>query len=172
MRLFVALNFNELKDYFSELQKQIPNQDAKLTFPKDFHLTLKFLGEIDEMKINEIKSLLSEIKFSPFETDVTSIGFFSEDFLRTVWIKADSKQIYDLQKQIDEKLTSMFKKDTRFEPHITLARVKFVKDKKGFIEQIKRLKTEKKTIKIGSFELIKSTLTPEGPVYEVLSIFK
>jgi len=171
MRLFIALNFNELKDYFSGLQKQIPKEDAKLTFPKDFHLTLKFLGEVDDKNIDEIKRLLSEIKFEPFETDVTNIGFFSEDFLRTVWIKADSKQIHDLQKAIDEKLVSLFKAETRFEPHITLARVKFVKDKKGFTDKIKQIKTEKKAIKIKDFELIKSTLTPEGPVYEVLTTF-
>jgi 2'-5' RNA ligase len=112
MRLFIAINFNELKDYFADLQKQIPRQDAKLTFPKDFHLTLKFLGEVDEKNINEIKRLLFEIKFSQFQTDVTDIGFFSEDFLRTVWIKADSKEIYDLQKQIDEKLVQIPKTGT------------------------------------------------------------
>lgn len=172
MRLFIALNFNELKDYFSELQKQIPKEEVKLTFPKDFHLTLKFLGEVEDSKVDEIKKMLSEIKLKPFESKVSSIGFFTEQFVRTVWIKAEAKEISDLQEKIEEKLISLFKKEKQFEPHITLARVKFVKDKNAFIEQIKKIKTAEKTVKIKDFELVKSVLMPEGPVYEVLSILK
>jgi 2'-5' RNA ligase len=172
MRLFIALNFNELKDYFAELQKQIPKEDVKLTLPKDFHLTLKFLGEVGDSKIDEIKKLLSEIKLKPFDAKITTIGFFTEQFIRTIWIKAEAKEIIELQKQIDEKLISLFKKEKDFEPHITLARVKFVKDKNAVIEQTKKIKTTEKTVKIKDFELVKSVLTPEGPVYEVLSILK
>jgi 2'-5' RNA ligase len=171
MRLFIALNFNELKDYFSELQKPIPKVDTKLTFPKDFHLTLKFLGEVEDSKVDEIKTLLAAVKFKPFEAKITSIGFFTEQFIRTVWIKAEAKEIIDLQKQVDEKLISLFKKETQFEPHITLARTKFIKDKNVFIEQIRKIKTAEKTVKIKDFELVKSTLMPGGPVYEVLGKF-
>jgi len=171
MRLFIALDFNELKNYFSDLQNKIPKKDAKLTFPKDFHLTLKFLGEVDESKVEEVKKILSEIKLNEFESKITTIGVFTEQFLRTVWIKADAKEISDLQKQIDEKLAHLFKKEKSFEPHITLARIKFIKDKKTFLEKIKSIKTEEKTINIRNFKLIKSTLTPEGPFYEVLAVF-
>ena len=171
MRLFIALNFNELKEYFSELQKQLPADDAKLTFPKDFHLTLKFLGEVDDNKTDEIKQKLSEIKFEPFESDVTNIGFFSEQFLRVVWIKADSKELLDLQKQIDEKLGEFRRGNLDFQPHITLARVKWCRDKKGFVEKIRQIRTELKKVKISCFELVNSVLTPEGPVYEVLESF-
>ena len=171
MRLFIALNFNELNDYFSELQKQIKKNDARMTFPKDFHLTLKFLGEVEEKNIDEIRKLLSEIKLKEFEAKITTIGVFTEQFLRTIWIKVESNEINNLQKQIEEKLTSLFKKEKQFEPHITLARVKFVEDKKPFLENLKTIKTEEKAVRIRSFELIKSTLTSEGPVYEVLGEF-
>jgi len=171
MRLFIALNFNELRDYFSGLQKQIPKEDAKLTFPKDFHLTLKFLGEVEDSKVDEIKKLFSEIRFNEFEAKITTIGVFTEQFLRTIWIKAEADEINNLQKQIDEKLISLFKEEKNFEPHITLARVKFVKDKKPFLERLKSIKTEEKAVRINNFELIKSTLMPEGPVYEVLGTF-
>ncbi len=170
MRLFIALNFNELKDYFSELQKQIP-KEGKFTFPKDFHLTLKFLGEVNDSKADELKKLLSQVKFKPFESEVTKIGFFKEQFLRTIWVTAEAKELFDLQKQIDETISSLFKKEKKFEPHITLARVKFVEDKNVAISKIKQIKTAEKTVKIKDFELVKSVLMPEGPVYEVLGRF-
>ena len=65
-----------------------------------------------------------------------------------------------------------FKKDTRFHPHVTLARVKFVKDKQDFIKSLKEIKIEKKSFEITEFKLIKSTLTGEGPIYEDLAVFQ
>lgn len=170
MRLFIALNFNELKDYFAELQTQIP-KEGKFTFPKDFHLTLKFLGEVEDLKVEEIKKILSEIKFKQFEAKVTHVGVFTEQFVRVVWVKAESDEIINLQKKIDEKLINFRKDEFTFQPHITLARVKSVDDKTKFIEQIHKIRKIEKTVKIHDFELVKSILTPEGPVYEVVGKF-
>ncbi|GAI74591.1 unnamed protein product, partial [marine sediment metagenome] len=64
-----------------------------------------------------------------------------------------------------------FKKDFKFHAHITLARVKYVDDKEKFIKNIKDLKVEEKTIEIKDFRLVKSTLTPKGPVYEDLETY-
>ena len=47
MRCFIAIDLEN--DYFKELQNQI--KDVKGTFPISFHLTLKFLGEVEENKI-------------------------------------------------------------------------------------------------------------------------
>jgi len=171
MRVFIALNFNELKDYFSELQKQIPKEDTKLTLPNDFHLTLKFLGEVEDSKVDVLKKALSEIKLKPFEVKVTHVGVFTEQFVRVIWVKAEADEIINLQKQVDEKLIGFRKDEFDFQPHITLARVNFLKDKNAFIEQIKKIKTIEKTVKIKDFELVRSVLTPEGPVYEVLKSF-
>lgn len=169
MRLFIALDFNELKDYFTELQKQLP--EAKQTFPKDFHLTLKFLGEVEDEKVEEIKQKLKEVKFKPFEAKTRPIGYFTDKFLKVVYVNVDG-DIEKLQKDIDKKLEPMFKPDTRFHPHLTLARVKFVNDKKAYIEALKKIRTEDKPVKIDKFQLINSTLTPEGPIYEILEEYK
>jgi len=170
MRLFVAISFNEFSDYFKKLQEQLPK--AKHTFPKEFHITLKFLGEADEKKAEKIKEKLSELKFNEFECEINGIGYFSEKFLRTVFVNiTDSGKIAELQKQIDSKLKDFFEKEKNFEAHITIARVKFVENKMDYIENLKKIKTEKSIKKVNSFELMKSTLTPEGPVYEVLGKF-
>ncbi len=172
MRLFIALEF-EPKEYFFGIQKQISG-DGKLNFTKTFHLTLKFLGEVNENRVDEIKKLISEIKFNSFSAETSNIGFFpSENYIRVVWIGLEPKRdILELQQQVDKKLLSFFPKEKNFEPHITLARVKFLKDKKDFVEKIKEIKIEKKVFEIKNFKLIKSTLASEGPVYEDLGVFE
>src|SRR3989344_8261557 len=86
MRLFIAINFNELKDYFIELQKLLPS-NARLSFTKDFHLTLKFLGEIQPNNAEKIISALKNVKFHKFEAFLNSIGIFpTENYIRVVWV--------------------------------------------------------------------------------------
>ena len=172
MRLFIAIDFNELKYYFMELQKQLPN-NARLSLVKPFHLTLKFLGEVQPDNIDEIIEILRTIKFEPFAVFTDSVGIFpTENYIRVVWIglKPEEK-VLELQKQIDESLKGLFRKEKDFKAHITLCRVKYPEDKKLFLEQINNIKVENEGIEIKDFRLVKSTLTPKGPVYEDLEVF-
>lgn len=173
MRLFVALDFDELKDYFVNIQNQIDKELAKVGFPRSFHLTLKFLGEVAEDKVSAIKEELKKIKFEPFSISLDKIGFFpSENYIRVVWIGLKPlDKINELQQKIDNSLISIFTKDKRFHPHLTICRVKFVKDKPKFIENLKKIEIEEKKIDVSKFKLIKSILTREGPVYEDLGVF-
>ena len=172
MRLFIAINLNGLKNYFMDLQKQLPN-NAMLSLVKSFHLTLKFLGEVHPDKIDEIAGILRTIKFYPFAVFTDSVGIFpTENYIRVVWVglKPEEK-VLELQKQIDESLRGLFRKEKDFKAHITLCRVKYPEDKKLFLEQINKIKVENKGIEIKDFRLVKSTLTPKGPVYEDLEVF-
>lgn len=172
MRLFIAIDFNELKGYFAELQKQLP-QNAKLSLVKSFHLTLKFLGDVEQNNADEIINNLKKIKFNTFSIELNSIGIFpTENYIRVVWVglKPEDK-VMELQKRIDESLKNLFKNEKDFKAHITLARVRYPADKKSFVDGIKKIKVESKKIEIKDFRLVKSTLTPQGPVYEDLETF-
>ena len=173
MRLFIAIDFNELKDYFIELQSKIDKSLAKLKEVSAFHLTLKFLGEINDDKVELIKEKLKEIKFTPFSLTLDQIGVFpSENYIRIIWMGVKpTEEVIKLQESIENALKKFnFKKDFKFHPHITLARVKFVKDKEKFIKNLKDIKVEEKGVEVRDFRLIKSTLKPEGPVYEDLEV--
>lgn len=174
MRVFIAVEPEELSGYFRQLQQLLP--EAKATFPKKFHLTLKFLGEVEESKLGEIKEKLNQVDFQPFRMKLGGMGVFpSETFIRVVWVGLeDREKISQLQQQVEESLEGMFKKDSRFHPHITLARIKFIEDEKkeDFIKKIKEIQVEQKEVEVKSFKLIKSTLTGEGPVYEDLATFQ
>ncbi len=173
MRLFIAIDFNELRDYFIELQQLLP-KNAKLSFTKTFHLTLKFLGEVQPDKVNKTINILKNIKLGHFSAFTDSIGIFpTENYIRVVWagLKPEDK-ILELQKNIDESLKSLFKKEKDFKAHITLARVKYPEDKKQFLEQLRKIKVENKKIEVKDFRLVRSDLTPKGPVYEDLEVFE
>ena len=172
MRLFIAIDFNELRDYFIGLQKLLP-KNARLSLTKTFHLTLKFLGEVQPDNADRIIDILKKIKFESFFVHLDSVGIFpTENYIRVVWVglKPEEK-ILELQKKIDESLNKLFKKEKDFKAHITLARVKYPEDKKQFLEQLKKIEIENKKIEIKDFRLVKSTLTPSGPVYEDLAVF-
>ena len=174
MRTFIAIELpEELSAKLKSIQEQLVTDSAKLTLTRAFHLTLKFLGEIDDSRADDLKNMLAKIKFKPFEARLTKLGFFpDENYIRVIHIGLEpEKQIKALQKNIESSLPK-FKKDNRFHPHITLARVKFVKDKEQFKTTISKIKLpEFPEFKVENFKLIKSTLTPEGPVYEELASF-
>lgn len=175
MRLFLAIEIpNDIKDYISQIQESFNNNGLRLVNLDRMHLTLKFLGEVQLNKINIIKEKLNKIKFNNFSIFLDKIGFFpNEKYIKVIWIGLKpEKEILQLQKNIDENLKILFKKDKNFKGHVTIARVKFIENKKDFIEKLKTIAIEKKEIKVENFKLIKSTLTPEGPIYEELEVFK
>ena len=172
MRLFIAIDFDSLKNYFIELQELLP-RNAKLSLTKSFHITLKFLGEVHPNDIENIISELKKIKFRHFSVSLDSIGIFpTENYIRVIWIGIKPEdEILMLQRQIDDLLGKMFKKEKDFQAHITIARVKFPEDKKAFVGQIRKINVENRKIEIRDFRLVQSTLTAKGPVYEDLAVF-
>jgi 2'-5' RNA ligase len=176
MRLFIAVTLpDDIKEYIKDIQKQIPsdNNKIKLIPAEQLHLTLKFLGEVSEEKVDKIKSSLSIVKVKHFKAALDGTGAFpSENYIRVVWVGLKPKNGFiELQQNIDKSLLELFRPDKRFHPHVTIARVRFVEDKKNFFEKVKKIKVEEKEFTVKSFKLVKSTLTGEGPVYEEIGSF-
>ncbi len=170
-RCFVAVDFdNNLKEEIIKIQNQIPEFIGKKTELQNIHLTLKFLGEIEEEKINRIREKLREIRFKSFFAEINSIGVFSKDFVKILWLNINGCE--DLQKQIDEKLKEFFDKENRFQGHITIARVKAIKDKKKFLDEIEKIRFQPINFKIEKFILKESILTNKGPKYRDLEFFE
>ena len=167
MRAFIAIDLPiEIRKKIKQIQKKLPEFIGKKTEINNLHLTLKFLGEIDKKKLTEIKKRLDEIKFNKFETEIDIVGVFSEEFIKIVWLHMTNCE--ELQKLIDEKLSGLFPKEERFMSHLTIGRVKYVKDKKSFLEKIRKIKIDEIKFVVNSFVLKKSLLTTNGPVYENL----
>jgi RNA 2',3'-cyclic 3'-phosphodiesterase len=173
MRAFIAIDLPyETKQEIIKIQKELEKENlftGKLTEEENLHLTLKFLGETSENEIEEIKELLGEIKFDKFKVHLSDIGVFSPSFIKIIWIKLEGPGVFNLQKKIDETLIDLFTPEVKFMSHITIARVKQIKDKEKLINFLKieeeNLKKKKIDFKIDKFYLKKSELLKKGPLY-------
>lgn len=196
MRLFIAIEIpvnvqKQIKDIQNKINFTL--EQAKYTSSKETHITLKFLGEIPEIVLSKIKESLKNISFEKFKAKINqNASFPNENYLRVAWIIAEpQKQLTQLHQEIEKqlafiktkkqgflnvKISKDFNKTKKtkqeeFIPHITIARFKYVRDRKSIIEQIKKLKITAEW-EVLSFKLLKSTLTPKGPIYECLEDYE
>jgi len=180
MRAFIAIEMSkEIKDYLYGLQKkfqaQLRKENIKINWiaKKNLHLTLKFLGEVNEETIDIVRKRLKMIEFNELGLELDNLGFFpGEDYIRVVYAGLQPEEkVIELQQRIDMELLDIFTKEQDFHGHVTIARVKFVKDKIKLRELMKE-KIEKKKMTIKNFQLMKSELSKDGPRYFVLEKFK
>ena len=174
IRTFIAVELDpEFRGKIRELQNRFSDFDLKFVDPKLVHITLKFLGDVKESMIPSLAEALDSITCEPFEAKVGGIGVFPKPANpKVLWLGATGN-FGALHDDVENLLKPFnFEKDNRgFTAHATLARVKFLnKDQKNaFINTL----TEFKDVELGSMRvdkvlLKKSTLTPEGPIYETL----
>ncbi len=162
-----------LNNQISELGKY---EGVRAVKPSQFHLTLKFLGEISTKQLESIQNTISQVKYSPFEIYLKGMGCFPNiNRVRVIWIGISdgAEKLKQLAGFIEELLIPIgFIKDKRpFSPHLTLARVKYLKkdQKMALIHKIEELKELKiGTQNVDRVILKKSTLTPKGAIYENL----
>jgi len=179
MRAFIAIELSdELRSTLAQIQSHLEYSGAgvKWTEKENIHLTLKFLAEIDEKKLEQIKNILDEIgKLSKsFEISIKDIGAFPNiDYPRVIWVGLDkgSLDAKTLAEKIDEELSKIgLEKGSRpFAAHLTIGRARSPKNKDALCEKIKDLQLTTYSLQlISSITLYKSTLTPKGPIYTKL----
>ncbi len=165
MRLFVAVDLSpELTSELEKIEAELADTPLRFMPPKDIHLTLKFLGEVQEAKLDKVKVALSEVAFSPFKLQTTKLGTFP----RVFWLGVKlTKDLAQLQKNIQRAVRPFALNDPRpYKPHLTIARFRSPDDRKHAVDRRIEIKW-----KVEHFTLYKSTLTPRGPVYEALARF-
>ena len=170
MRCFISIDIpKEIHEEIKNIQNSLPEFLGRKTKLENLHLTLKFLGEVDEKTLEKVKEKLKEIKLKRFESKIDLIGVFSENFIRIIWLHLSN--CGSLQKKVDRSLEGLFNVEDRFMSHLTIARVKKVNDKKKFLQELRKIKFSKVKFNVNGFKLKKSNLGPEGPVYETLECY-
>jgi 2'-5' RNA ligase len=169
MRLFVAIPLPD--EVIAELKRLQSELDMFGLRPvKDFHLTLKFLGDVPYQKLEILRQKLSEVEFKPFGAELSEIGVFPDPtYVRVIWAGIKAEQAYNLQKEIERKLETLgWGREKDFRPHLTIARVNFIKDKSVLNKKLAGLNPKRIKFDVTSFAIINSTLTPNGPLYETI----
>ena len=145
---------------------------AKWVERDNLHLTLTFIGEINEAVAEDIDEALESIRAPRFSLKLQGTGSFAtRGEPSTLWAGvANNPPLHHLKDKIDRSLQKYgFAFDKRkYAPHVTLARLKNVDAAKiaGFMQQHNLFSTEE--FEIDEFTLFRSRLTKHGPAYEAL----
>ena len=169
MRTFISCPIDkQLEAYLQKLCLALP--EGKFIVPKQFDLTIKFLGEISDETMAAIREKLQHLRIAPFEASLQAgVSVFSERHIRTVWVGVEpAASFIALHAQVEEALVALVPLDDRYVPHITLARVKSLRDKKKFLDQLHSMSVEPHSMQVDRLVLVKSELTQSGAVHTPL----
>lgn len=170
MRAFIAIEISdEIREKLAALQPELARLcDMKAVEKENIHITLKFLGEINESTCEKVKEALGSLASKKFEINFKGMGAFpSQNYMRVIWAGVDG--LSGLHAEIDEKMSKIGFKKEQMSAHATISRVKFVGNKEAlanFIKRYENFEFGKQTV--SSIHLKESTLTPKGPVYKTL----
>ncbi len=175
MRLFVGIPIpeKEKKIIMNGIKKYLDIPGLKWVAESNLHITLKFLGEVNEEKLKRVRERLKNMEsHESFNVISSSIGAFpSPSSPRVIWlgVKEGYEEISELNENIEEEMKKIgFKREKRFHPHITLCRVK------KYNRDIDRIFKESINIKfkVSIFNLYRSVLYKDGPEYSVIESYR
>ena len=191
LRAFIAVQLSD------DLKRQIGSVQAELkrevsgsarggktvkigwTQPDGIHLTLKFLGDIQEAQVDALREILSKAAASarPFTLEARGLGAFPNPRApRVIWLglhgkSEDMAELQRLQAAVEDGAAALgFAKEARaFTPHLTLARIRD-RVEAGALEPVLTVQQNRVVggFTASSVDLIKSELRPSGAVYTTL----
>ena len=172
LRLFTCIwipdDIRKMIVEFQEKLKKVPIK-AKFVEPENLHLTITFLGNVNETEVESLKNKLDDCvkDVKKFHVKLEGLKLIpGENYIRVIGLKImDEGNVSRLIKRIGKSMDGKYHETSK----LTLCRVKNVLDKKKLREFIE----ENRNVIVGSFHvksvaLVKSTLTKHGPVYETI----
>ena len=181
IRSFLAIELDEeLVPKIMDVQKEFKKTNANIKYvpSQNMHFTLKFFGNIDLDMVEDIgKAVEKTIKnYSSFDLNIKKCGCFpNKKVIKVLWLGLEEgSPIKNLQKDLDKEFKKLgFKKEKNFISHLTIGRVKSPKNKNEIRDTIENLEDiEIGQMTVSKICLKKSTLTPQGPIYEDIKVFE
>jgi 2'-5' RNA ligase len=155
------------------------NADVRWESVEKFHITLKFLGSVEEPRLNSLADRLEEAlgAFASFNMTYQGVGCFPNQHRpRIIWIGAENEDgtLSRLQETIEKVAEEMGfqREERRFHPHITIGRVKGSKNLKALVSELGSASFNPHAASIKDVLLMKSDLKPTGSVYSVLRTYQ
>lgn len=181
-RIFIALKIEaaeSLLRVISSLKTELKGEKISWTNPDNIHITLAFLGDTNEAQINAVSDMLNEKckGYGRFELIIKGPDVFkSKGKPRVIWTGIEFSEKLVLLNQLilsGLKETGIEIEVCPFKPHLTIGRIKFLKDN----ELLKNIILNYQNVQIQKMEiyeviLYESILLQTGPVYKPIAKFK
>lgn len=178
MRVFLSVDIEDERHLsrIACIQNKLDRDAAKMKLIEleNVHFTWKFFGDTLISKVESIRNELEQIKFSPFTIRIGGVGAFpSIRKPRVIWIGVthNADAMRELKSMTDDRLGNLgYPLERReFTPHATIARVRTVRDRDAILRNLEAISRESVgTMIVDAIRMTKSTLTPSGPIYEML----
>ncbi len=179
LRTFIAVPIaNSIKQELSKFQNQLKSlwgKEVKWVDIPMIHITLDFLGDVDDTLVDSIGQTMRQVlqNQKKFEISLENVATFPEpQRAKVIWagIQDPQKRLSELNKIFEEAMLQFGIKpeEREFSPHITLGRIKEAppKDIASVLEKYKNIQFGKMIV--DNIILYKSTLRPQGSLYEPL----
>jgi RNA 2',3'-cyclic 3'-phosphodiesterase len=125
-RLFAGLEVpSHVTSVLSMLRGGLPG--ARWTEPTDYHVTLRFIGDIGYRQASEIDSLLADVSRRPLRLRIAGLGSFGGDKPHSVFATVEpTRELAELHGEVERlvRACGMEADRRRFQPHVTLARLR------------------------------------------------
>jgi RNA 2',3'-cyclic 3'-phosphodiesterase len=183
VRTFIAVDLppqmlERIEGITTFFKKETPPKALKWVDTENLHLTIKFIGEINEDKVAHVKQILSNTLASQnaFDIEISGLGMYpNKNNPRVIWLGiAGRKPLIQIFNSLDQALTTLdIRPEGRdFAPHLTIARVRRNTDKATVIaigKTLSQFKVEPLgAVTIDQVHLYQSVLEPSGPIYTTL----
>lgn len=181
VRAFVAIELpsillKRIEELQETLKKEVKGtRSVSWPRPEGIHLTLKFLGDVEETRIEDISTALTGASsgFKSMRLKAGGVGCFpTQRNPRVIWVGlSHSEELERLQNNIEEAAAGLgFEKEDRpFKPHLTLCRIKSPEDGRILGHSIEKFKDFIDIDFVArDLVLFKSQLSPRGAVYTAL----
>jgi len=175
MRLFIAIELpDEVKRILVHMRRDIPG--ARWVPQEQLHLTLSFLGELEDTAIQRLTGALSGIHAHGFELRFSGTGCFpSPKQPRVLWVGLEPEPLLNSLAALVRKAVlscDIPQEERPFSAHITLARLKLPASHEvaAFLDHPQKQKIP--TVRVSEFILFQSSLTHQGAIHSPLKCFR
>ncbi len=179
-RIFTAIDISEearqkASDYIADLRAEFPNVRVGWDKPEKLHLTVKFLGDLDESRLQDLSETVNETakQFSKFKLRISKTGVFpSVRKARVLWLGVEDKK--GSLRKLNEILEGAcerkgFAKGMRnFKAHLTMARLREPHQARELIERHLQNEFESDEFTVDKITIYESRLESTGSVYSII----
>jgi len=178
IRLFIAWPLpHEVEQELGRIGFLLKQKGGRVSWvaPKNIHLTARFLGDTDAKLVPDLKRLIDTVaaKSHPVSMTIDKLGTFPDvNRPRVIWagLAGDASSLQLISDMIERGVCDLgfAPESKRFKPHLTLGRVKDQRGVEVLMMAVQQFRPSPISVVLDRLVLFKSTLTPQGSIYERL----